>query len=49
MTADISAKPKVSNVNFKDAVFFETISNPSNKNYPMAKFNLIFYKLFNFI
>ena len=36
-SADISSRPKVTNVNFKDILFFETMADPSNKNYAMTK------------
>lgn len=45
--ADVSTKPKISNVNFRDANFFNLINDPSNKNYSMAKYisiNLYIFK-----
>lgn len=38
MSADISSRPKVTNVNFKDATFFDLINDPNHKNYPLARF-----------
>lgn len=38
VTADISTKPNVTNVNFKDQIFFNLLNNPGDKNYAMAKF-----------
>lgn len=45
--ANISGKTKVTNVNFKDQIFFNIINDPSNKSYPMIRFSFIYF--FNLI